>query len=690
MTVSYQVFARKYRPLSFDDILGQDHVVRTLTNAINQNRLAHAYLFVGPRGTGKTSTARIFAKALNCTGGPKVDFDPTEDICVEIAEGRSLDVLEIDGASNRGIDHIRDLRDNVRFAPSKGSYRIVYIDEVHMLTKESFNALLKTLEEPPPHVKFIFATTEPHKILPTILSRCQRFDLRPIPADLIARHLLHIAGIEGVSLSEEAAFAVAKAADGGMRDAQSMLDQLVSFCGNSISEEQVLDIFGITSRETVASILSFILQRNLPHLLNLVNEQAAAGRDLGQLLSEIIASVREILVAKVDSSVELKTVPKDRQQEFLQLLGNTKIDKILRLVEILSETEEKLRWSSHKKLHLEIGLIKSVHSLSEANISDIIRAFEGAPLPDLPPLKTTPATPEKQTPPPTAHAETVKEATPPAKTPEPERSTPPPAVETRQEPEPAPATPEPEEDKKTQEEQPEPSSPAALDEILPDEDQIPVFSALSDAPVSPPAHDDEDTPALEDEEPVREDTLTGSLFGSFNNPAPPAAPQGEQEDSLPSLNEQTWVDLLEQLADRFPMKAELLRHAKFIRHDGAFYVLGVHPNDNLGYDTLLQQDIKNEIEKNLSVKCGTSITLTIEKDSSIPEPIEEELEPLPAPPPAPEEQKTAAKKPASADRTEQSATPEEGQPEQTTKEDFFDDPFVQQALDIFKARIIKQ
>lgn len=235
--MSYQVFARKYRPLTFNDVLGQDHVVRTLKNAIEHNRLAHAYLFVGPRGTGKTSTARIFAKALNCSGGPKVDFDPHEDICEEIAEGRSLDVLEIDGASNRGIDHIRDLRDNVRFAPSRGNFRIVYIDEVHMLTKESFNALLKTLEEPPPHVKFIFATTEPHKILPTILSRCQRFDLRPIPSEIIAEHLLHIASAEGVSLSREAAFAVAKVADGGMRDAQSMLDQLVSFCGARSEEE---------------------------------------------------------------------------------------------------------------------------------------------------------------------------------------------------------------------------------------------------------------------------------------------------------------------------------------------------------------------------------------------------------------------------------------------------------------------
>ncbi|MFN9024988.1 MAG: DNA polymerase III subunit gamma/tau, partial [Akkermansiaceae bacterium] len=218
--------------------------VRTLRNAIDQNRLAHAYLFVGPRGTGKTSTARIFAKALNCTGGPKIDFDPEEDVCREIAEGRSLDVLEIDGASNNGVDQVRDLRDSVKYAPSRGQFKIYYIDEVHMLSNAAFNALLKTLEEPPDHVKFIFATTEVQKILPTILSRCQRFDLRPIPTQTIADHLLHIASAEGIKLDTTAAWAIAKGADGGMRDAQSMLDQLVAFCGESITEENVLDIFG--------------------------------------------------------------------------------------------------------------------------------------------------------------------------------------------------------------------------------------------------------------------------------------------------------------------------------------------------------------------------------------------------------------------------------------------------------------
>ncbi len=395
--VSYQVFARKYRPRTFKDVLGQDHVVRTLCNAIEQKRLAHAYLFVGPRGTGKTSTARIFAKALNCSGGPKVDFDPDEDVCLEIAEGRSLDVLEIDGASNRGIDNIRDLRDNVQFAPTRGQYRIIYIDEVHMLTKESFNALLKTLEEPPAHVMFIFATTEPHKILPTILSRCQRFDLRPIPADIIARHLVNIGANEGVTISEAAAFAIARVADGGMRDAQSMLDQLVSFCGNRIEEQDVNDIFGVTSRETVARALSYILDRQLPSLLHLVHEQAETGRDMGQLLSEIMGAVRELLIAKVAPEEASLSLPEHWRENLSALIARTPTDKIVRLMELLSGAEEHMRWSTNKRLHLEMGLIQAVHSLAEANISDIIRALNGAPLSDTPiatvPLPAVPAAP---------------------------------------------------------------------------------------------------------------------------------------------------------------------------------------------------------------------------------------------------------------------------------------------------------
>lgn len=399
--------------------------MRTLCNAIEQKRLAHAYLFVGPRGTGKTSTARIFAKALNCSGGPKVDFDPDEEVCREIAEGRNLDVQEIDGASNRGIDNIRDLRDYVQFAPSSGSYRIVYIDEVHMLTKESFNALLKTLEEPPPHVMFIFATTEPHKILPTILSRCQRFDLRPIPTDIIANHLVNIAANEGVTLTQSAAFAIATVAEGGMRDAQSMLDQLVSFCGNHIDEQNVNDIFGVTGRETVARALVYILDRRLPDLLHLVHELAEAGRDMGQLLAELMGAVRELLITKVAPQEASGGIPEQWRETLSTLLERTPVDKIIRLMEVLSRAEEQMRHSSNKRLYLEMGLIQAVHSLAEANISDIVRALNGAPLPDTPIATVTlPAVsmPQVQQPAPAAAPAPMPAPAPVAPAPQPEPS----------------------------------------------------------------------------------------------------------------------------------------------------------------------------------------------------------------------------------------------------------------------------
>src|SRR5258706_11928999 len=297
--MSYQVIARKYRPQRFSDVVGQEHVSQTLTNAIEQKRIAHAYLFCGPSGTGKTTLARIFAKCLNATGGPKVDFDEADPRCVEIAEGRSLDVMEIDGASNNGVEQVRDLRETCKYAPASSKFKIYIIDEVHMLSTAAFNALLKTLEEPPAHVKFMFATTEPEKVLPTILSRCQRFDLRRIPASLIMEHLKFIAKQENVQIDEAALHAIARGADGGMRDAECALDQLISFCGEKIVEEDVLSMFGLTAQSQILALSGAVLKGDSETVLRELNDLSKHGKDLGRLLADVLSHFRNLLVYQV-------------------------------------------------------------------------------------------------------------------------------------------------------------------------------------------------------------------------------------------------------------------------------------------------------------------------------------------------------------------------------------------------------
>jgi DNA polymerase-3 subunit gamma/tau len=374
--VSYEVFARKYRPQTFDDLVGQSHVSRTLKNAVAQNRLAHAYLFVGPRGIGKTSTARILAKALNCIHGPTVTPCGVCDNCREIAGGNSLDVLEIDGASNNGVEQVRELRENARYAPAKSRFKIYIIDEVHMLTSAAFNALLKTLEEPPPHVKFIFATTEPQKVLPTIVSRCQRFDLHRIPANLIAQHLQFIANQEKITLQPAAAHAIARGAEGGLRDAESMLDQLVAFCGENIAEPDVLSVFGFTSEQTVAAFTEKILAGKTADAVQLLHEQCEAGKDMMRLMADLISYLRDLLVFRAKAEALDEDVDSDLRKSLATHANLVETDRLLELIDQFAEAETRMKWAPNKKLHFEVAIIKAIQSLSQATLDEVITKLD--------------------------------------------------------------------------------------------------------------------------------------------------------------------------------------------------------------------------------------------------------------------------------------------------------------------------
>ena len=371
--MSYQVIARKYRPQRFADVVGQEHVTQTLSNAIASGRIAHAYLFSGPRGTGKTTIARIFAKCLNATDGPSVDFKDDDERCVEITQGRALDVLEIDGASNNGVEQVRELRDTAPYAPATCRYKVYIIDEVHMLTTAAFNALLKTLEEPPAHVKFLFATTEPEKVLPTILSRCQRFDLRRIPAARIVSHLEFIAKQEGVTIEPAALEAIARGADGGMRDAESTLDQLISFCGETIQESDVLSMFGLTSQAQVLSLGEAVLRTDAAGALGQLHELTTGGKELSRLVGDLLDHFRNVMIYQVSEGdtgiLEISEAEQTALAEQAQLADRSAVSRIL---EVLTDCEIQLRNATSKKILVEVSLMKAMDAARAMSLNDVL------------------------------------------------------------------------------------------------------------------------------------------------------------------------------------------------------------------------------------------------------------------------------------------------------------------------------
>ena len=368
----YQVFALKWRPQNFDEIVGQNHIVTTLKSALQKNRLAHAYIFAGPRGVGKTSTARILAKALNCKEGPTPNPCQKCAFCAEITQGRSLDVIEIDGASNRGIDEIRALRENVKFSPVNGKFKIYIIDEVHMLTQEAFNALLKTLEEPPPFVKFIFATTQPHKVIPTILSRCQRLDFRRVPLMEIIAQLQKIVVAEKIDIDKEVLFAIAKSSDGSLRDAESVLDQLVSFSKDKVSLKDIISVLGLIEQDVLFQIAQTIIQKNALDALGLLNNIIDEGKDLNVFLTNLIEHFRNLMivkVAKIDS--KLIDLPEDICERLLEQSQAFSLEEIFSAFNILLNTLEVSKRLDSLRIPLEIGLVKLAYDKKGSSLDRI-------------------------------------------------------------------------------------------------------------------------------------------------------------------------------------------------------------------------------------------------------------------------------------------------------------------------------
>lgn len=373
--MSYLVLARKYRPQTFDQVVGQDHITSTLKRALALGRVAHALLFSGIRGVGKTSVARILAKALNCEKGPAENPCNQCPVCEEITAGRAVDVYEIDGASNRGIDEIRDLRENIRFMPVRARYKVYIIDEVHMLTKEAFNALLKTLEEPPAHVFFILATTEAHRIPLTILSRCQRYEFRRLPVRRLVDHLRRVAASEGVEMAEAALSLIAQAAEGSIRDALSLLDQALA--AGARSEEEVIDALGLISRRLLVDLIEAILASDAQTALSLVGQAADFGYDLLRLSEDLVRSFRDLTILKVCGADEvLVNLPSEEIGRLESLARKVSVESLHLYFQTFLREHEGVRRSALPRLALEMAVIKACEVKNVLGLEEILKEIK--------------------------------------------------------------------------------------------------------------------------------------------------------------------------------------------------------------------------------------------------------------------------------------------------------------------------
>lgn len=376
MDSNFLVTARKFRPQQFSSVVGQNHITRTLKNAIKSNRIHHAYLFNGPRGVGKTTTARIFARALNCLN--LQDGEPCNECesCRNALEGRSMDIIEIDGASNNSVDDVRKLRENAKFPPVQGRFKMYIIDEVHMLSASAFNALLKTLEEPPNHLLFVFATTEPHKVPATIMSRCQRFDFRRMEINDIIGQLKFISEKENIKIDEPSLFAIAKKADGSMRDAESIFDQVVAFTGNEIEYTKLADALHLIDEEFYFEISANILTNNILKMFEISNEITKRGYDYLETVNGLIEHLRNLLSIKAIGDTSLMQVSESLKDKYLEFANKFTTSDLLRIIQILVTSEQQLKYSSQQRIRFELILIRLASMIDSVSISEIIEKIE--------------------------------------------------------------------------------------------------------------------------------------------------------------------------------------------------------------------------------------------------------------------------------------------------------------------------